>query len=90
MNVAYAQMKAGTKHMPANYGMKGKIMNRTWTKKEDEIIRENYPDEGVMFVTKLLHSAGFSDRDYLSVQREASKLEVKRIGKRRKDRLVKS
>lgn len=65
-------------------------MPRTWTEAENEIIKDNYPDEGVMFVTKLLHAAGFSDRDYLSVQKRASKLKVKRIRKRRKGKLAKT
>lgn len=66
------------------------MIHREWTEEENKIIQNNYPDEGVLVVTKLLHAAGFTSRDYLSVMRQASKLKVKRIRKQRKDRLVKS
>ena len=54
------------------------MKNREWTDTENEIIRENYPREGVVFTTRILRAAGFADREPQSVIRQASKLKVKR------------
>lgn len=65
-------------------------MGRTWTEKENKIIEDNYPTKGSVIVVNLLRCAGIPDRDAFAVVRQASKLNVKRIGKRRKGRLVKT
>ena len=66
------------------------MMGQLWTEEENKIIQDNYPDKGVVVTTRLLHDAGFTNRDYFSVMRQASKLKVKRIEKRRKKELVQS
>lgn len=60
-------------------------MGRVWSEKENKIIRDNYPAKGGIFVVNLLRDAGISDRDAFAVIKQASKLTVKRIRKRRKD-----
>ena len=57
------------------------MKNRIWSDTENEIIRTHYPTGGVLFTTKVLHAAGFSDRDCLTVMKQASKIKVKRIRK---------
>lgn len=52
-------------------------MNREWTEPENKIIRDNYAEQSVVVVTRLLHAAGFEDRFPLSVTRQASKLGIK-------------
>ena len=51
---------------------------REWTDTEDKIIHDNYPENGVIVTTRILHAAGFSDRDAYSVQKRASVIGVKR------------
>jgi len=64
-------------------GIGGAMKHRKWTEEEDAIIRENYPNQGVIYTTKLLHAAGFIDREPLSVIRQASKLKVKRVERKK-------
>lgn len=64
---------------PSAFGMEVEMTHRQWTDTENDIIRENYPHKGAVFTTNILHDAGFSDRDALSVMKQASKLKVKRI-----------
>jgi hypothetical protein len=54
------------------------------------MIKDNYPANGGVFVTRLLWEAGIGDRDAFAVIKQASKLKVKRIRKRKKDRLVRT
>jgi len=63
-------------------------MSRTWSDTENNIIRNNYPDKGVIETVKIFHTMGFSNRDYFSIAKQASKLKVKRIRKRPKGKLM--
>ena len=53
-------------------------ITRKWTDTEIDIIRTYYPVEGVLVTLNMLHVAGFNDRDYSTVIKQASKLQVKR------------
>lgn len=64
---------------------------REWTDTEDQIIQDNYPETGVIVTTKILHAAGFNDRDAYSVQKHASVIGIKRLrSKKVKQLLIKS
>lgn len=54
---------------------------RTWSKYEDEIIRAFYAHKGTVEIVKILHNSGYLDRDTRCVQKRASVLGVKRVGR---------
>ena len=59
---------------------------RKWTNTENDIVRTYYSTEGVLATLNALHTAGFNDRDYSTIIKQASKLRVKR--KRDKKQLI--
>ena len=59
---------------------------RKWTNTENDIVKAYYSTESVLAVLNVLHAAGFNDRDYTTVIKQASKLRVKR--KRDKKQLI--
>ena len=52
---------------------------RYWSDTEIKILRESYPQGGCVATARLLHAAGFDDRDPVTVMKQASRLKVKRI-----------
>ena len=52
---------------------------RDWSDIENNIIKDNYPKQGCVVTARLLHAAGFDDRDPVTVMKQASKLKVKKV-----------